>query len=75
MCYNAIEKGYGTSLEKCTSNKMLRYKYNIDWEYLDIYDGETKLITINYVKREDYEKVAENYYKEYVNGKEAETRR
>ena len=45
---------------------MLRYKYNPTWKYVDIYDDETKICTVNYVETiEDAEVIANAIYKQY----------
>lgn len=51
---------------------MLRYKYNIDWKYLDVYDDEFKIKTVNYVEIDEYDEIAELVYQEYARRNDGE---
>ena len=48
---------------------MLRYKYNPTWKYVDIYDDEFKITTVNYVETlEDADAIAIQVYEHYKKG-------
>lgn len=46
---------------------MLRYKYNPTWRYVDIYCGDTKIGTVNYVNNEnDAYEIAKSVFQDYL---------
>ena len=46
---------------------MFRFKFNIDWKYVDVYFNEIKIVTINYVSNyEEALRLAREEYLKYV---------
>ena len=59
----------GSNLRSTSSRypKMLRFKYNLEWSYVDVYCDDTKIGTVNYIMSEnDAYLAAKQMYENYI---------